>query len=325
MVKNSLGILKGYILSHRVSFIGFVLFLVGQYTMYFLYNICIEPLLYSCYISFLITIPFFLFDIKKYANLHKQLNQLQQNWDGEIIMLDNVDDVIWKDYQTLISKVNNYNKKIKERYRMIELERIDYYTFWTHQIKTPIYSMDIMLQTGEIDSSELKQRLFQINQYVDMALKYLHLENQFSDFSFRNCDLFEMVQNTVRKFSGTFISKNIKINIENINITVLTDEKWTTFVLEQILSNSLKYSNSGMISIYSGKENTLIIEDEGIGISQQDLPKVFDKGFTGINGRITQRSSGIGLYLCKKVMDQLGHKIVVCSEAGVGTKVQLNF
>ena len=117
--------------------------------------------------------------------------------------------------------------------------------------------------------------------------------------------------------------KKIKLDYETVNSRVLTDEKWLVFVLEQLLSNALKYTRSGRISIHmEGKE--LVVEDTGIGIQAEDLPRVFEKGFTGYNGRTDKKSTGIGLYLCKSVMDKLRHQIRIESEVGIGTKIYLN-
>ena len=127
-----------------------------------------------------------------------------------------------------------------------------------------------------------------------------------------------------RKYSQMFILKKIQLVYTPIEMKVLTDEKWLVFVLEQILSNALKYTSTGKISVYTKGQNCLVIEDTGIGIWPEDLPRVFEKGFTGYNGRKDKKSTGIGLYLCKSVIDKLKHQIWIESEAGKGTKVYLS-
>lgn len=207
---------------------------------------------------------------------------------------------------------------------------IDYYSLWVHQIKTPIAAMRILLQAN-IDisfeqKSELEMELFKIEQYVEMVLSYIRMGDMISDLKLQWYALDDIVKSAVRKYSKLFILKKIKLNYEPIAEKILTDEKWMGFIIEQLLSNALKYTNEGEISIYMepGKENELVIEDTGIGIWEEDLPCVFEKGFTGYNGRTDKKSTGIGLYLCKSIADKLNHRIYISSEISKGTKVFLN-
>lgn len=171
---------------------------------------------------------------------------------------------------------------------------------------------------------EMKMELFKIEQYVEMVLTYLRMEEMSSDLSFESCSLDSIIKQAVRKYSQMFILKKIQLVYTPIEMKVLTDEKWLVFVLEQILSNALKYTSTGKISVYTKGQNCLVIEDTGIGIWPEDLPRVFEKGFTGYNGRKDKKSTGIGLYLCKSVIDKLKHQIWIESEAGKGTKVYLS-
>ena len=118
--------------------------------------------------------------------------------------------------------------------------------------------------------------------------------------------------------------KKISLDFQPTNYKVLTDEKWLVFVIEQLLSNAIKYTNKGKISIYPLEDKKLVIEDTGIGISKEDIPRIFDKGFTGYNGRTDKKATGLGLYLCKNILDKLSHKISIESEVGVKTKVILD-
>jgi signal transduction histidine kinase len=144
-----------------------------------------------------------------------------------------------------------------------------------------------------------------------------------SDFVLKRYSLDDMVKQAIRKYAKMFIRKKIKLSFINLNCDVLTDEKWLVFVIEQILSNAIKYSNKGQISIYMDptKEKTLVIEDTGIGIAPEDLPRVFEKGYTGYNGRADKKSTGIGLYLCQQILSKLSHTIKMESQVGKGTKV----
>ena len=171
--------------------------------------------------------------------------------------------------------------------------------------------------------------LFRIERYVEMVLTYLRVEDMSSDLSFDLCDLDQVLHRSLKKYSQMFILKKIHLEYQLVCQTVLTDEKWLQFVLEQLLSNAVKYcKREGNIKIYREKKDgrtVLVIEDDGIGIQAEDLPRVFEKGFTGFNGRSDKKSTGIGLYLCKTVFDRLRHRIWVESEPGKGTKVFLDF
>jgi signal transduction histidine kinase len=158
-----------------------------------------------------------------------------------------------------------------------------------------------------------------------MVLQYLRMEDMNADLIFKKYSLDDIIKQAVRKYSKSFIRKKIKLNYEDLNRNVLTDEKWLVFVVEQILSNALKYTNEGEISIYMDGvlPDTLVIEDTGIGIRQEDLPRVFEKGFTGYIGRSDKSSTGIGLYLCKRILNKLSHTIMIESAVGKGTKVKI--
>ncbi len=202
---------------------------------------------------------------------------------------------------------------------------IDYYTMWVHQIKTPISAMKLLIQTSECEvSSDLSSELFKIEQYVEMVLSYIRLGSSENDFVIKEYNLDDIIKQAIRKYAPLFIRKKIALNFKNTNYTVLTDEKWLVFVIEQILSNAIKYTTKGTVSIYPLENKKLVIEDTGIGISEEDIPRIFDKGFTGYNGRTNKKASGLGLYLCKNILDKLSHKISIESEVGVKTKVILD-
>ena len=185
--------------------------------------------------------------------------------------------------------------------------------------------MNILLQSGKADERELSAELFKIEQYVEMVLGYLRTEQMTSDLTLKEYELLDVIRQAVRKYSKLFILQKIKLNLEETDYRVVTDEKWFLFALEQILSNALKYTKEGSISIYMDKErsDTLIIEDTGIGISPEDLPRVVEKGFTGYNGRSGRKSTGLGLYLTKQILEKLGHSIKLESKVGAGTRVYI--
>lgn len=186
--------------------------------------------------------------------------------------------------------------------------------------------MRLLLQSEKPHTSnDLSEQLFKIEEYVGMALQYLRTENMGSDLHLRKYSLDYIIKQVVRRYSKLFIRKKIKLNYSDVNVFVLTDEKWLVFVLEQILSNALKYTNEGEISIYMDDKipDTLDIEDTGIGIKEEDLPRIFEKGFTGFNGREDKKSTGIGLFLCKRILNNLSHSISIESKIDKGTKVKI--
>lgn len=228
-------------------------------------------------------------------------------------------------YEELISHLCAERSRLESEMEQRRTDRNDYYLMWAHQIKTPIAAIKLLLNDRE-DSFLLSEELFKVEQYVEMVLHYLKLESIASDLLLKEYNLYQMVKQTVKKYSVLFINSGLSLELEDFKeITVLTDEKWLCFVLEQLLSNSIKYTKKGKISIYMQPDavKTLVIEDTGIGIRSEDLPRIFERGFTGYNGRMDKKSTGIGLYLCRQVISQLAHGIRVISVEGNGTKVFL--
>ena len=226
-------------------------------------------------------------------------------------------------YRGFRKRTEQYEKESKEKQesnskesrQWEELqEKQDFFALWAHQIKTPIAALNLLLQGEKQDAAVCRQELFKIESYVEMALNYL-----------RN-SLEQLVRQVVKKYAAIFIYNHISIQLEHLNYTVLTDEKWFCFVLEQILSNALKYTKQGSVKISAEEtENGLqiFVKDTGIGIKREDLPRIFEKGFTGYNGRMDKKASGLGLYLCKGVCEKLGHGISVASKEGEGTTVMI--
>ena len=227
----------------------------------------------------------------------------------------------------MISKLHRSQKELVSSMDISAKEAEEYYMLWAHQIKTPISAMNLLLQAGEADPKILSAELFKIEQYVEMVLHYLREKQMSQDMVLNRYSLSEIIKTAIKKYSRLFILQKIKLNFEPMEVTVLTDEKWLLFALEQIISNALKYTNEGSVSIYMDKENEnlLIIEDTGIGISAEDLPRVVERGFTGYNGRSNQKSTGLGLYLTKEVLKKLGHRLQLESQVGKGTKVMIDF
>lgn len=209
----------------------------------------------------------------------------------------------------------------------------EYYSMWVHQVKTPIAALRLLLDQdsdseGIVSRSEKTAELFRIEQYVEMALQYARLDSEDTDFVFDHVALEPVVRSAVRKYARLFIGKKIAVQVSSSPATVLTDAKWIGFVMEQILSNAVKYTAKGSVTadiIESRESTSVVIQDTGIGIRAEDLPRICEKGFTGYNGHANEHSSGIGLYLCRRILDKLGHKLEIQSEEGRGTTVKIIF
>lgn len=204
-----------------------------------------------------------------------------------------------------------------------EKDMVDYYTLWAHQIKTPIAAIHLLLQHDDSEQGrEVAAELFKVEQYVEMVLQYLRSGGSSTDYLIAEVPLEPLVRQAVRKYAPLFIRSRVTLDLQPIHGSVLSDEKWLGFVVEQLLSNAVKYTRGGTVRILQ-EGSDLLIQDTGIGIAAEDLPRIFEKGYTGCNGRTDKKSTGIGLYLCKNVCDRLGHAIAVSSEPGRGTEVRL--
>lgn len=245
-------------------------------------------------------------------------------------------------YRQLIIEEEQEKRKLLTMYDEKQKDMADYYTMWTHQIKTPIAALRLLIQNGEeeqIGQEESERQreteeLFKIEQYAQMALYFARLDSPSSDFIFKEYDVREVVKQAVRKYSVLFLRSGLAFRMEEFELKAVTDEKWLCFVVEQVFSNALKYTQQGGIAIYGSDEqgnagqgavSYLTIEDTGIGIRESDLPRIFERGFTGYNGRMDKKSTGLGLYLCDRIMGKMSHTMAVKSEPGVGTKVILGF
>ena len=320
-------IILSYLKDHIKVIIVYLLFVSIFYAIFYLYNLQLEPVMYASTLCGVLGSIFIILDILKYRKKNSVLQNLRESIIYSIDNLPEVNGLIEEDYNMLINILFEEKAKVLAKVDMDMNEMIDYYTLWAHQIKTPIAAMRILIQSVEDDNnSYLLNELFKIEQYVEMVLGYLRMESMSSDLVLQSYSLDDIVRQVVRKYARLFIAKKIKLDFKELNTQVLTDEKWLVFVIEQIISNAIKYSKiEGTISIYmdKNKSKTLVIEDSGIGIEKEDLPRVFEKGFTGFNGRSDKKSTGIGLYLCKTILNKLSHKIEIESEVSKFTRVKI--
>lgn len=227
-----------------------------------------------------------------------------------------------------IQELEEANLNLRNDFLAKEKELQEYFLIWIHQIKTPITAGKLICDS-DIENENvknIKKELIYIEDYTNMALSYLKMANHNTDMDISLVNLDDIINPLIKKYAILFISNNIKLEYEKLNVKVITDSKWCMVVIEQLLSNAIKYTKNGIVSIsFNEKENYLEIKDNGIGIKDSDLPKIFDKGYSGFNGRQNQKSTGIGLFLVKQILDKLGQKVKLESKLGEGTSVKVYF
>lgn len=316
----------GDYLRRHLGSIGIFLACCGIFVLVFsLYDLPAEAALYGGVLSAVLYLFWFLVRFRKYYQKCRTLRQMQQ----EIVIttrhLPPPEDASEQAYQELVELLYQKQQELTQEWRVRYSDMMEYYTAWTHQMKTPIAAMRLHLQAADTPENHmLLEDLQRIEQYVEMVLCYLRLDSDSTDYLFVQCDLDSIVRQAVRRFSAQFIHRKIRLEYEPLDCQVLTDEKWLLFVLEQVLSNALKYTPSGgTVSIFLEEPKTLCIRDTGIGIAAEDLPRIFEKGFTGCNGRTDKKASGIGLYLCRRICRNLNHTITAESQAEQGTTIRI--
>lgn len=318
--KRSDRLLLCFLKEHRL-YILFFLLSTGIFAFLFaLYNLPMKAVFYPALLSAALGLLLFGKSFHSYSNAHRkrqeQLQQIELYYD----QLENDQTLAGEDYREMIRALGKINIDNQTRSKEREKDSMDYYTTWVHQIKTPISVMQMILQNEDTEEHrELRAELFRIEQYVEMVLSYLRLQSGSTDYVIQEYPLDDIIRQAIRKYAPQFIRKKIKLDYKPTDAIVLTDEKWLLFILEQLLSNALKYTVNGSIEISVSDDLVLSVKDTGIGIAPEDLPRIFEKGFTGYNGRADKKSTGLGLYLCKQAADRLSIGISARSTPKVGS------
>ena len=286
-----------------LPFLLFCIYSVLIYLVFWLYAINLEPFFYASVISFFFLVCAFVFTLIK--AFYKPTEQ---------------------DYRDQIEQLTEKIKQLSTDFSSEQNETQDFYTTWVHQIKTPIAVLKLELDKAnksELDRDALQQELFRIEQYTDMVLSYQRLGSSSNDLLVKEYLLDELIREVIRKYASQFIHKKLKLEYEGCTQIIVIDKKWFCCILEQLVSNAIKYTQAGSISI-TLNDGTLCISDTGIGIAPEDLPRIFEKGYTGINGRLNEKSSGLGLYLCSKAAGLLEIPIKAESTPSKGSTFSLN-
>lgn len=285
-----------------------------------LYDLELEALLYAAGLCILLTV--IVLSVHYFLYYQKHMKRLRYLKQIEVMNdeLPRPETLAEADYQEMIHRLRSIYFDELTAWQKERQAHLDYYTTWVHQIKTPISVMRMVLQTEDTkENRALLAELFRVEQYVEMVLNYLRLGSENTDFVFQEYSLDEVIRQAIHKYAAQFVRRRIRLLYEPVNVQVLTDEKWLVFIIEQVLSNAVKYTPQGTVRITVTEDLVLQIADTGIGIAPEDLPRIFEKGFTGYNGRADKKSTGLGLYLCRMAADRLSHRISVESVVGEGT------
>ena len=285
-------------------------------------------------IWFLPLISYMALEFIKFRNYYDEINNILENLDKKYLLPAVIKEANFIQGEKLNSILKEISRDMHENvkyYKDIQVEYREYIETWVHEIKTPIASTKLIIENNRDEvTNKIDFQIDRIEGFVEQVLYYARSNDVSKDYIIKQINLDNVVRNVVKRNYRDFIHKKIKLDIKDINEIVYSDGKWVEFIINQIIGNSIKYSSSKepIISIYSIKKANsvmLTVEDNGVGIIDKDIDRVFEKGFTGENGRKFSKSTGMGLYLCEKLCSKLGLKITIDSEVNKGTKVTLIF
>lgn len=282
---------------------------------------------YAALLAAAVAGAFAVWDLACFAARHRALSRLTGRFPTGA--LPRPSGLTEEDYGRIIEALEAERARLEREDEAARRDAGEYYTLWAHQIKTPMAAMRLLLQSGAAGAqgpvkADLEQELFRIGQYVEMVLQYQRLSSMQNDLELWRFGLDALVRRAAKGCAPLFIYKKLAFQPGVIEGSIVTDEKWFCFVLEQLYTNAIKYTPAGgTVRVYTQGAGILAIEDSGIGIPPQDLPRVFERGFTGAAGRTERSSTGIGLYLCREVLGRLGFGISIRSQPGKGTTVLL--
>lgn len=314
-----------YLKQRRRIIRAFVLFMAVFAVSFALYELPMMAVAYPAGLCCALALAAAITDFIRVKRRHEQLCVLNELTAAEEKLLPPSESIDDEDYRRIIELLAESRAELAANAQRSMSDTLDYFTVWVHQIKTPIASMRLTLQNEDSPAARrLSSDLGRIEHYVDMAMVFLRLGSESTDYVIREFELDPLIRSCVRKFAPDFIGKQLHLELEPTHTSVVSDEKWLAFVIEQLLSNALKYTKTGSVRIYMTQPKTLCIRDTGIGIAPEDLPRIFEKGYTGLNGRSERCASGLGLYLCRSICRRLGHGLSAVSVPGEGTELRID-
>ena len=316
-------VLRDCLRKNRVAILLWMLTVLTEWVVFYLYRIMWEPLLYAGVLTLALGLLLLGLDLRREMQAARERLRLREAILTEWNSLPEERTLEQADYGDMIRSLGRQLRQETAAQEAQRQDMLDYYTTWVHQIKTPMAVMKLYLGAESPEHRAMGAELFRMEQYVDMVLQYLRLDGGENDLVITRCDLDELIREAVRRYGPQFVLRKLSLHYEPTERTVVTDRKWFVCILEQLLSNAIKYTPEGCITIRL-EGDCLRISDTGIGIAPEDLPRIFEKGYTGENGRLERTSSGLGLYLAGKAAALLHIPITVDSRPGQGTTFTLH-
>lgn len=316
-------VLRDCLRKNRVAILLWALMILTEWVVFYLYRVMREPLFYAGALTLFLGLLLLGLDLRREMRAARERQRLREAILTEWNLLPEAESLEQADYGDMIRRLGQRLRQETADQEAQRQDMLDYYTTWVHQIKTPMAVMKLYLGTESPEHRAMGAELFRMEQYVDMVLQYLRLDGGENDLVIAQCDLDELIREAVRRYGPQFVLRKLRLDYEPVERTLVTDRKWFACILEQLLSNAIKYTPEGSITIRL-EGDCLHISDTGIGIAPEDLPRIFEKGYTGENGHLERTSSGLGLYLAGKAAALLHIPITVESGLGQGTTFTLH-
>lgn len=326
---------KDYLYDYLFFLIFTIIFTILIYLILYAFKTPLETIIVICCIHLFTVVFFFIYDFIRKKKFYDTLFFHIQSLDEAYLVLETIKQPTFLEGRLLYNALYDINKSMRENVKALENQNIDfkeYLELWIHEIKIPVSSLLLMFHNHkDIYDERAKKQVQSINNYLEQILYYERSEISTHDYLIKEIKLMDIIHMVALKNMDILLEKDISLEVYCENEIIVSDAKWLEYIINQIINNSIKYmndKNEKIIKIKTRKvENILqlMIEDNGIGIPSDDLPKVFDKSFTGYNGRLLKSSTGMGLYICKNLCTKLGHKLMIDSKADQGTIVTIEF
>lgn len=319
-------LVKSFLYERRIIYGMYLVFWGLIFLTFYLYEFSFAPFFDGWLFTAFVLVVYSLVSFYRSFRKQKQLELLATKdlQLSNLVFLPKAATLSEQTYQEVLRLVLENKNQEQEELQQKQRAMLDDFGLWLHQIKTPVAALDLLIQSGQLDPRTMKNEVFKINEYLQMILNYMRQNLDQADLVFQQLSIEKIIKSVVKKYATFFSQKDLSLQLGNLEGRVYSDRKWLIFILEQVIFNAIKYTENGTISI-SFSDNQLTIQDTGIGIRSEDLPRVFEKGYTGMNGREQQRASGLGLYLSQEAAEKLGCRLYIESQVKKGTTVTIVF
>ncbi|MFQ7234403.1 MAG: sensor histidine kinase [Enterococcus hulanensis] len=319
-------LVKSFLYERRIIYGMYLVFWGLIFLTFYLYEFSFAPFFDGWLFTAFVLVVYSLVSFYRSFRKQKQLELLATKdlQLSNLVFLPKAATLSEQTYQEVLRLVLENKNQEQEELQQKQRAMLDDFGLWLHQIKTPVAALDLLIQSGQLDPRTMKNEVFKINEYLQMILNYMRQNLDQADLVFQQLSIEKIIKSVVKKYATFFSQKDLSLQLGNLEGRVYSDQKWLIFILEQVIFNAIKYTEDGTISI-SFSDNQLTIQDTGIGIRSEDLPRVFEKGYTGMNGREQQRASGLGLYLSQEAAEKLGCRLYIESQVKKGTTVTIVF